>query len=375
METKKLGFGLMRLPLIDEDDQGSIDIIKFTSMVDEYIKNGFTYFDTAYPYHNGNSEIAFREAVVKRYPRNAYTITDKLPMFVINEKSQIPKIFNEQLIKCGVEYFDYYWLHGITDQTYLLSEEMGAFEFIKEKKSEGKIKHIGFSFHDSAEVLDKILTNHPEMEYVQLQINYIDWEDNIVQSRKCYEVAKKHNKPVVVMEPIKGGSLANISPDAENLFKEENNQLSIASWAIRYAASLDNVMVVLSGMSNKEQLQDNISYMKEFQPLNEREEQIIEKAGTIIKSSIAIPCTSCHYCTENCPENIAIPECFSIYNSLKRFGSLQLRFSLACYSHLIEKHGKASQCIECKQCENVCPQHLPITAYLKKIAHELELNE
>lgn len=375
METKKLGFGLMRLPLIDEDDQGSIDIIKFTSMVDEYIKNGFTYFDTAYPYHNGNSEIAFREAVVKRYPRNAYTITDKLPMFMINEKSQIPKIFNEQLIKCGVEYFDYYWLHGIADQTYLLSEEMGAFEFIKEKKSEGKIKHIGFSFHDSAEVLDKILTNHPEMEYVQLQINYIDWEDNIVQSRKCYEVAKKHNKPVIVMEPIKGGSLANISPDAENLFKEENNQLSIASWAIRYAASLDNVMVVLSGMSNKEQLQDNISYMKEFKPLNEREEQVIEKAGTIIKSSIAIPCTSCHYCTENCPENIAIPECFSIYNSLKRFGSLQLRFSLACYSHLIEKHGKASQCIECKQCENVCPQHLPITTYLKEIAHELELNE
>ncbi|MPM52108.1 hypothetical protein SDC9_98864 [bioreactor metagenome] len=252
---------------------------------------------------------------------------------------------------------------------------MGAFEFIKEKKSEGKIKHIGFSFHDSAEVLDKILTNHPEMEYVQLQINYIDWEDNIVQSRKCYEVAKKHNKPVIVMEPIKGGSLANISPDAENLFKEENNQLSIASWAIRYAASLDNVMVVLSGMSNKEQLQDNISYMKEFKPLNEIEEQVIEKAGTIIKSSIAIPCTSCHYCTENCPENIAIPECFSIYNSLKRFGSLQLRFSLACYSHLIEKHGKASQCIECEQCENVCPQHLPITTYLKEIAHELELNE
>lgn len=375
METKKLGFGLMRLPLIDKDDQGSIDIIKFTSMVDEYIKKGFTYFDTAYPYHNGNSEIAFREVVVKRYPRHAYTITDKLPMFMINEKSQIPKIFNEQLIKCGVEYFDYYWLHGISDQTYLLSEEMGAFKFIKEKKSEGKIKHIGFSFHDSAEVLDKILTNHPEMEYVQLQINYIDWEDNIVQSRKCYEVAKKHNKPVIVMEPIKGGSLANISPDAENLFREENNQLSIASWAIRYAASLDNVMVVLSGMSNKEQLQDNISYMKEFQPLNEREEQIIEKAGTIIKSSIAIPCTSCHYCTENCPKNIAIPEYFSIYNSLKRFGSLQLRFSLACYSHLIEKHGKASQCIECKQCENVCPQHLPITTYLKEIAHELELNE
>lgn len=375
MKTKKLGFGLMRLPLIDKDDQGSIDMVKFTSMIDEYMKNGFTYFDTAYPYHNGNSEIAFREAVVKRYPRNAYTITDKLPMFMINEKSQIPKIFNEQLIKCGVEYFDYYWLHGIGDQTYLLSEEMGAFEFIKEKKSEGKIKHIGFSFHDSAEVLDKILRNHPEMEYVQLQINYIDWEDDIVQSRKCYEVAKKHNKPVIVMEPIKGGSLASISPEAEKLFKEENSQLSTASWAIRYAASFDNVMVVLSGMSNKEQLQDNISYMKEFQPLSEREEKIIEKAGAIIKSSIAIPCTSCHYCTENCPKNVAIPECFSIYNNLKRFGSLQLNFSLVCYENLKEKHRDASECIECKQCENVCPQHLPITTYLKEVANELKFNE
>ena len=372
---KKLGFGLMRLPLIDENDQGSIDISRFTYMVDEYLKNGFTYFDTAYPYHNGNSETAFREVVVKRYPRQAYTITNKLPMFNINDASQIPEIFDNQLEKCGVDYFDYYLLHGLDEKTYFQSEEMKAFQFVLKKKSEGKIKHIGLSFHDSADVLDKILTQHPEMEYVQLQINYIDWEDDVVQSKRCYEVAKKHNKPVIVMEPVKGGSLANISKDAEMLFKKENEQYSIASWAIKYAASLDNVMVVLSGMSNEEQLMDNMSYMKDFQPLNEKEYEVIEKAKEIIKSNIAIPCTSCHYCTENCPKQIAIPEYFSIYNNYKRFGESQYKMGVYNYENLNDKFGKASDCIECKQCEEHCPQHLTITNYIKEVAKVLEVKE
>ncbi|EKQ57120.1 MULTISPECIES: aldo/keto reductase [unclassified Clostridium] len=371
MEKKKFGFGLMRLPQKNTGDWNSIDQEMVNKMVDEYLKQGFTYFDTAYPYHNGMSEVAFREAVVKRYPRNSFTITDKMPTWLITSTDDYQKYFNEQLERCGVEYFDYYWLHTLGKVTYANTQKHGGFDFLRKMKAEGKIKHIGFSFHDSAELLDTILTEHPETEYVQLQINYIDWESENVQARKCYEVATKHGKPVIVMEPVKGGSLANVTEEADKLFKEYNPDLSTASWAIRYVASLDNVMMVLSGMSNMEQLIDNTSYMKEFEPLNDKEQEIVKKATEIIKASIAIPCTACHYCTDGCPKNIAIPEYFALYNDVHKFGQGLLMNSQVYYMNMTQTHGKASECVNCKQCEKHCPQHINITEELKKVAEML----
>ena len=282
---KKLGFGLMRLPLLDKDDYSSVDIERFKNMADTFLANGFTYFDTAYPYHRGNSEVAFHEAVVKRYPRSAYTITDKLSFFMIRDEKEISGFFEKQLQQLGLDYVDYYWLHGLNGRTYQQAEEMHAFEFIRAKKAEGKIRHIGLSFHDKAALLDKILTTHPELEYVQIQLNYLDWNDPAVESRLCYEVAVKHNKPVIVMEPVKGGSLIQIPETAKQLFEEAHPELSTASWAIRFAASPSHVMMVLSGMSDEQQVEDNISYMKDFQSLDEKERQVVEQAVKIIRAS------------------------------------------------------------------------------------------
>ncbi|MCC8168886.1 MAG: aldo/keto reductase [Oscillospiraceae bacterium] len=369
---KKLGFGLMRLPQISADDYASVDIEKVKAMADEFMKNGFTYFDTAAPYHRGSSEIAFREAVVKRYPRESYTITDKLSMFMIQSENEMQPFFDAQLERLELDYIDYYWLHGLGEATYRQSEQMRAFDFVKRLKAEGKVKHIGLSFHDSAELLEEILTNHPEMEYVQLQLNYLDWEDATVQSRKCYEVAKKHRKPVIVMEPIKGGSLVNIPDKAKALFRDYAPGMSIASWAIRFAATPDNVMMVLSGMNDEEQMADNISYMKDFKPLSGGEEEIIKQAADIIKASIAIPCTACRYCVDECPKGIAIPDCFAIYNNLKQFSAVQSIVASTYYGNLIQTHGRASDCLKCGKCEQRCPQHLPIRKYLEDVAAALE---
>lgn len=360
----------MRLPIID-GDQAKIDIEKFKEMADAFIAAGGTYFDTAYPYHGGKSECAFREAIVKRYPRESFTVTDKLPVFLIDKQEQFEEIFSEQLERCGVEYFDYYWLHALNSANYEKVQNLKAFDFIKEKQAEGKIRHIGFSFHDSAEVLERILTDHPEVEYVQLQINYLDWEDAAIQSKECYETAVRHGKPVIVMEPVKGGALANIPEEAERLFKEQSEKLSAASWAIRYAASKESVFTVLSGMSNIEQVRDNISYMKDFKPLSEREEETVMKAADIIRYGIEIPCTACRYCvSENkCPKNIAIPDYFALYNDKKKIKS---GGSAADYNNLSLTHGKASECIGCGQCEKHCPQHLPIREYLKDVAKAME---
>lgn len=368
---KKLGFGLMRLPTVGGDNS-DIDLERVKEMVDAFMAAGGTYFDTAYGYHGGKSEIALREAVVKRYPRESFTITDKLPMFSISRAEQMEEIFNEQLERCGVEYFDYYWLHALGSGSYETVQRISSFEFISQKKAEGKIKHIGFSFHDSAEVLDRILTDHPEVEYVQLQINYLDWEDNSVQARKCYETAVRHGKPVIVMEPVKGGALACIPDAADRLLKEREPAMSTASWAVRYAATLDNVLTVLSGMSNMEQVNDNVSYMKDFKPLTDDEMKLMEKAAEAIRNSIAISCTACRYCVDGCPKKIAIPDCFSIYNDLKRFGPPHKGHSSWRYSEVTKEHGKASDCIKCGKCEDHCPQHLTIRDYLAEIAAELE---
>lgn len=376
MSTKKLGFGLMRLPLTNPDEASSIDVEQVKDMVDAFIENGFTYFDTAWMYCGFQSECAAKEALVDRYPRDSYTLADKLHAGYIKTREDRDKIFNEQLRKTGVEYFDYYLLHDIGVDHYKIYQELDCFTWLKEKKKQGLVRHIGFSFHDSAKMLDQVLTEHPEVEFVQLQLNYLDWDSEGVQSRKCYETAVKHGKPVIVMEPVKGGTLAKVPERAERMFKEYHPDMSVPSWAIRFAASNEHVMMVLSGMSNMEQLQDNMSYMADFQPLNEEEQEIIRKAVEIINSGIEIPCTGCSYCTEGCPQNIAIPKYFSLYNAdLQECEEKGWKPQGEYYDRLTKTFGKASDCVECGQCESVCPQHLPVIRHLKEVAARFEKEE
>jgi len=366
---KKLGFGLMRLPFAKNEANGNIDLEQTKAMIDEYMNNGFTYFDTAWVYHGGHSEEVFGELVAKRYPRDAYQVTTKMPLWGMTDPAKLDEIFNKQLEKCGVPYFDYYFLHALNKDVFQTAEKLGAFEWMQKMKKEGRILHPGFSFHDSAEVLEQILTAHPEVELVQLQINYIDWESDNVQSRKCYEVCCKHGIKVAIMEPIKGGSLANVLEPAKSLFTDYNQKASIASWAVRFAASLDNILVVLSGMSNMDQLKDNMSYMKDFQPLNADEKAVVEKATEIIKNSIAIPCTACRYCTDGCPMKINIPRYFELFNEQNRYGVNNFRWH---YGEEKKKGGGPLDCISCGQCEGHCPQKLQIMDLLKQVGEKFE---
>ena len=369
---KKLGFGLMRLPLTDPGDYSSVDVEAVQRMADAFLAKGFTYFDTAAPYHQGRSETAFREAVAKRYPRSAYTITDKLSLFMLDGEAAFQPFFDAQLERLGVETLDYSLLHGLGGPTCRQAEEQHAFAFVQRLKEEGRVQHIGLSFHDQAELLDEILTRHPEMECIQLQLNYLDWEDATVQARACYEVAVKHRKPVIVMEPVKGGSLANVPEAAEALFRSHAPERSPASWAVRFAASQPQVGMVLSGMSDMAQLEDNTGYMEDFRPLDEAERAIVDRAAAVIRESIAIPCTACRYCVDDCPMHIAIPDVFAIYNNLKRFGPRQEMVARTYYGNLIQGHGRASACLGCGKCESRCPQHLPIRQHLADAAAALE---
>ena len=355
----KLGFGLMRLPKLED---GTIDVEQTKQMVDLFMEAGGTYFDTAYAYPG--SEEAIRKALVERYDRNTYTLASKLMASdAWNDEETTKNEIRISLERSGAGYFDYYLLHAIQRGNYRYYDELGLWDYVKQLKEEGLIRHYGFSFHADPELLEELLNKHPDIEFVQLQVNYADWENPGVQSKRNMEICKAHGKPVVVMEPVKGGILADPIPEVKEIFDRENSGMSYASWALRFVAEKDNLLAVLSGMSSLQQMEDNLSFMKDFQPLSAHEEEIIRLAQAAIDADKSIPCTACHYCTKGCPMNIPIPEIFTVENRKK--GSPEFRTKRE-YTIVTNGKGKASDCIQCGQCEGVCPQHLPIITLLEE---------
>lgn len=359
----KLGFGLLRLPVIEGETNNTINLELLNQMVDIYLSHGKTYFDTAYTYLDGKSEWAVRESVVRRYPRERFILADKLPGYMVNSYEECYEYFQVQLERCQVDYFDVYFLHWLNDKNYRIAEKYREFEFLQRIKEAGKAVKIGFSYHDNAELLDEILTAHPEVDYVQLQINYLDWDSEAIQSRRCYEVAKKHGKKVIVMEPVKGGTLASLPEEAGKLLYELSHEATAASFAIRFAESLPEVEIVLSGMNTLEQLHDNL---QEHQPLSQKEKQILMEVADVISHSTAVPCTGCSYCIAGCPKNICIPNYFKLYNEYIRNPQDDWKI-MPVYRQLIRKYGRASDCIGCKNCEKHCPQKLSVTKYLAEV--------
>ncbi|MCD8143779.1 MAG: aldo/keto reductase [Oscillospiraceae bacterium] len=362
---KNFGFGCMRLP----KDGDKVDYVEFTRMVDAFLETGFTYFDTAHVYIGGQSETALRDCLVKRYPRSAFQLTDKLSGSCFQKEEDILPFFQSQLDACGVDYFDYYLMHAQNATVDKKFTATRAYEICSQLKAEGKIKHLGISFHDKAAVLDQLLTKHPEIEAVQIQFNYVDYEDASIQSRQCYEVCRAHNKPIIVMEPVKGGSLVNLPAEAQTVLSDLHGG-SNASYAIRFAASFEGVMMVLSGMSDLPQMNDNLSYMKEFQPLTPAEFDAIAQVRDIYWRQDLVPCTGCRYCVDGCPKQIPIPELFTCLNALKQEG-FDYAQTMA-YERATEGKGKASDCIRCGKCEDICPQGLRIRRLLETVAARFE---
>ncbi|MBR0218733.1 MAG: aldo/keto reductase [Clostridia bacterium] len=358
----RLGFGLMRLP---KNPDGSIDVPQVCEMTDRFIAAGGTYFDTAYVYDGGESEKAFKAAVADRYPRSAYTVATKVNVMAAgctDAESAKKQIFTS-LERTGAGYIDYYLLHAIQRGNYQKYEAYGMWDHVKELKERGLIRHWGFSFHADPELLEELLAAHPEAEFVQLQINYADWENPGVASRRNYEICQAHGKPVVIMEPVKGGVLADPIPEVRKVFEQSGKGWSCAGWALRYAAGIGNLLAVLSGMSDLSQMDDNLRTMQGFAPLNAEEQAVIQKAQEALNNDKSIPCTACHYCTEGCPMGIPIPEIFNVVN--RKRGSAAFR-TVREYNIVTQGKGRASDCVGCGQCESVCPQHLPIIKLLQE---------
>lgn len=371
---KNMGFGMMRLPLTDKDDFKSVDQEQVNKMVDTFMEAGFNYFDTAYPYHDGVSEVAFRKAVVERYPRDSFVVADKLPLFLITKYEELEPIFTEQLERTGLEYFDYYLLHNVSGFSEAGFVGVNSFEFALKKKEEGKIKHLGFSTHANAEYIENIIKQHPELEFIQLQINYLDWENEGVESRKCYEVAKKYDLPIIIMEPLKGGFLVDVPDEAAKMMEDFSGEKPI-SWALRYVASLDGVFMVLSGASTIEQMEENIKIMDDFKSITSEEKEIISDVVDIINSQITVSCTKCNYCVNSCPQHINIPKLFDLYNNQKienNVGFTAVGNAYVNYSK-IEGNGLASDCIACGLCVKECPQHINIPEVMKDVKKEFEI--
>ena len=361
---KNFGFGCMRLPMKD----GEVDREETSRMVDTFLGNGFNYFDTAHGYLDGKSELALKDCITGRYPRDRYLLTNKLTNSFFQKQEDIRPFLESQLEACGVAYFDFYLMHAQNAEVFKYFKECRAYETAFEMKAEGKIRHVGLSFHDRPEVLEQILTEYPQIEIVQIQFNYVDYDNPTVQSRACYEVCRKFGKPVIVMEPVKGGNLVNLPEKAAEILRELHGG-SLASYAIRFAAGFPGIMMVLSGMSNLAQMQDNISYMKNFMPLNETELAAVERVQEIFKSMNLIPCTACHYCTEGCPQHIAIPDLFATMNSKKLYKDWNADYYYGIHTG---PGRRASDCLKCGKCEKACPQHLPIRQLLEGVAKGFE---
>ena len=363
----KLGFGLMRLP----EKDGSIDLERFCRMVDKYMQSGMNYFDTAYVYHSGQSETAVKEALVKRYPRDSFMLATKLPAWEIKKAEDVERVFEEQLARTGASYFDFYLLHAVEDgSNYDTYVKYDCFDWCMKRKAEGLIRHFGFSFHGSPELLETILEAHPEVEFVQIQLNYLDRTNPVVRSQRLYEILRERNIPIIVMEPVRGGMLASMAPEIEAKFKEARPDKSVASWALRFVGSLPGVMTILSGMSNEAQMTDNISTFTAFEPLSEKEKEVIEKAKDIMLGKPTIGCTSCRYCCDGCPQGIKIPDVFSLVNAVRVYGNDWRAKNF--YNSHIAPVSRAGDCIACGQCEGVCPQHLPIIELLKAASEQFD---
>ena len=364
----KTGFGFLRLPRLDQSDEKSVDYELLNKMVDIFLEKGGFYFDTAYTYLGGVSEEALRKSLVERYPRDSFQIADKLPGYKVKSYEECYTYFAEQQRRCGVEFFDVYMLHWLNNKNYALAEQFDEFRFLSELKKSGKAKKIGFSYHDGPELLDTILTAHPEIDIVQIQVNYLDWNSEALRAKELYEIGVKHGKQMIIMEPVKGGNLAKLPESAESLLKKLRPDESIASWAIRFASSLEHVAIVLSGMNSMEQLYDN---MRALEPVTEEECAVLEQAADMIRANTAIPCTGCNYCAPNCPMNIPIPRYFAMYNDHKRYPDEMWKMKPV-YKEITAAFSPTSACIECRNCERNCPQKLEITSFLKQVKEAFE---
>ena len=368
---KKLGFGTLRLPLTNPDDNSSIDQELLSRLVDEFMRAGYSYFETGYAYHLMGAEDALRIALTERYPRESFILADKMPTYNLDTVENLEKIFTEQVRRLQVTWFDYYLIHNLGESRYPKAEELGVFDFLLRKRVEGLVRKIGFSFHGTPDLLEEILISHPEVDVVQLQINYLDWEHISIQSRRCYEIARGFRKPIIVMEPVKGGMLASPPIAVRRIFKGAEPNTSVASWAVRFAANLEGIITVLSGMSNIEQMRDNLSCMKDFAGLTKVQMSTLKQAQDEMQRIPLIPCTSCDYCAKVCPENVGISGSFTAMNYLTLYDN---RASASGQEKwLVAGHGKkkAADCIKCGKCEKVCPQHISIRKELSKVATAL----